>query len=99
MPAVRKFDAFISKPSMCMRKENEKRSSSHTWLAGDASGLHCGGMKFDEYCPLEVRDSDNLGNEEKATYDAGHKADDRVAMHQRECTDHRCGYVRSSHCR
>ena len=56
-------------------------------------------MKFDEYCPLEVRDSDNLGNEEKATYDAGHKADDRVAMHQRERADHRRGYVRRSHCR
>jgi hypothetical protein len=56
-------------------------------------------MKFDVYGPLEVRDSDNLGNEEKATYDVGHKADDRVAMHERECTDHRCGYVRRHHCR
>jgi hypothetical protein len=37
-------------------------------------------MKFDVYCPLEVRDSGNLGNKEKASDDTGHKPDDRVAV-------------------
>jgi len=37
-------------------------------------------MKFDVYCPLEVRDSHKLRSEEKASDDTRHKADDRVAV-------------------